>query len=62
MSKLFYPNDGRPPISFTSKEVIAEYMGEVMNGYGTVEIEGNSVLTQIQGQYLKIGEVKLKSK
>ncbi|MBQ9231565.1 MAG: hypothetical protein IJ190_10390 [Prevotella sp.] len=58
MNKMFYPNDGRPPISFTSKEAIAEYMGEIMNGFGPIEIEGDSVLTQIQGHYLKIGEVK----
>lgn len=58
MSKMFYPNDGRPPIPFTSNEAIAEYMGEVMHDFGPIEIEGDSVLTQIQGQYLKIGEVK----
>ena len=55
---MFYPNDGRPPIPFTSNEAIAEYMGEVMHDFGPIEIEGDSVLTQIQGQYLKIGEVK----
>lgn len=58
MSELFYPNDGRPPISFTSKEDIAEYMGEAMNGFGPVEIEGDLVLVQMQGQYIKIGKVK----
>lgn len=58
MSKMFYPNDGRPAISFTSTEDITEYMGEVMRDFGPVEIEEGSVLTQIQGQYVKIGKVK----
>ncbi len=55
---MFYPNDGRPAIPFTSTEDITEYMGEVMRDFGPVEIEGGSVLTQIQGQYVKIGKVK----
>lgn len=58
MSKKFYPNDGRPPISFTSTNEIAKYMGEIMNDFGPIEIDGDSVITQIHGQYLKIGEVK----
>lgn len=58
MGKMFYPKDGRPAIPFTSTEDITEYMGEVMRDFGPVEIEGGSVLTQIQGQYVKIGKVK----
>ena len=58
MNKKFYPNDGRPPISFASIDEIANYMGEIMNNFGPIEIDGDSVLTQIHGQYLKIGEVK----
>lgn len=58
MSKMFYPNDGRPPISFNSKEDIAEYMGEIMNDFGPIEIEGDLVLAQIQGQYVSLGKVK----
>ena len=33
-------------------------MGEIMNELGPIEVQGDSVLTQIQGQYLKIGELK----
>jgi len=58
MSKKFYPNDGRPPVPFTSTNEIAQYMGEIMNYFGSIEIEGDSVLTQIHGQYIKIGEIK----
>lgn len=58
MRKMFYPNDGRTPIPFTSKEDIAEYMGEVMNDFGPIEIDGDQVLTQIQGQYVSLGKVK----
>lgn len=55
---MFYPNDGRPPISFNSEEDIAEYMGEVMNDFGPVEIDGDLVLTKIQGQYVGLGKLK----
>ena len=55
---MFYPNDGRPAIPFTSTEDITEYMGEVMRDFGPVEIKGDSVLTQIHGQYINIGKVK----
>ena len=58
MSKKFYPNDGRPAIPFTSTEDISEYMGEIMNDFGPVEIHGGSVLTILKGNYIKIGEVK----
>lgn len=58
MRKMFYPNDGRPPISFNSEEDIAEYMGEVMNDFGPVEIDGDLVLTKIQGQYVGLGKLK----
>ncbi len=58
MNKKFYPNDGRPPISFASTDEIAEYMGEIMQNLGPIEVDGKNVLTQIYGQYLKLGEVK----
>lgn len=58
MSKKFYPNDGRSAIPFKSVEDIADYMGKIMHDLGPIEIVGESVITQIQGQYLKIGEIK----
>lgn len=58
MNKVFIPNDGRPAISVSSIEDIEKYMGEIMNGFGSIEVQGSSVLTQIQGQYIKIGELK----
>ena len=58
MSKMFYPNDGRPAIPFTSTQDIVDYMGEAMKDFGPVEISDNHLLTQKYGQYIKIGEVK----
>ena len=58
MSKKFYPNDGRPAIPFTSKEDLVKYMGNILNDFSTLEIEGNHVMTQKHGQYIKIGEVR----
>ena len=55
---MFYPNDGRPAIPFTSTQDIVDYMGEAMKDFGPVEISDNHVLTQKYGQYIKIGEVK----
>lgn len=58
MNKKFYPNDGRPAIPFTSTQDIVDYMGDVVKNFGPVEINDNHVLTQKNGQYIKIGEVK----
>ncbi len=58
MNKVFIPTDGRPAIPVSSIEDIKEYMGDIMNKFGPIEIQGDFVLTQIQGQYLKIGELK----
>jgi len=55
MSKKFYPNDGRPAIPFTSTQDIVDYMGDVVKNFGPVEINDNHVLTQKNGQYIKIG-------
>lgn len=58
MNKVFIPKDGRPAIPVSSIEDIKEYMGEIMNEFGPIEVQGDLVLTQIQGQYIKIGELK----
>lgn len=58
MNKVFVPRDDRPAIPVSSTEDIKRYMGEIMNELGPIEVQGDSVLTQIQGQYLKIGELK----
>lgn len=58
MSKMFYPNNGRPAISVSSVKDIANYMGEIMSDFGPIEIEDNLVLTQIHGQYVGIGKLK----
>lgn len=58
MTKMFYPNDGRPAIPVSSERDIAEYMGEVMNDFGPIEINGDLVLTQLHGQYIGIGKLK----
>lgn len=55
---MFYPNDGRSAIPFTSIQDIADYMGEAMKDFGPIEIRDNHVLTQKHGQYIKIGELK----
>jgi hypothetical protein len=58
MSKMFYPNDGRSAIPFTSTQDIYDYMGDAMMNFGPIEIRDNHVLTQKYGQYIKIGELK----
>lgn len=58
MNKVFIPTDGRPAIPVSSTEDIKRYMGEIINELGPIEVQGDFVLTQIQGQYIKIGELK----
>ena len=58
MKKVFIPKDGRPAIPVSSIEDIKEYMGDIINEFGPIELQGDLVLTQIQGQYIKIGELK----
>lgn len=58
MNKKFYPNDGRPPIPFNSIDDITKYMGDIMSDFGPIEIEGDLVLAQMQGQYIGIGKLK----
>ena len=58
MTKLFYPNDGRPAIPVSSENDIAEYMGEIMNDFEPIEIERDLVLTQLHGEYIGIGKLK----
>ncbi len=57
MNKTFHPKNGEP-IPVSSLEDIKKYMGEIMNYFGPIEIDGEHVLTQISGQYVKIGELK----
>ena len=33
-------------------------MGEIMNDFGPIEIQGEHVLTQMNGQYFLIGELR----
>ncbi len=42
----------------SSIKEIKEYMGEIMDEFGPIEIHDNDVLTQISGQYMKIGKIK----
>ncbi|MBQ8095846.1 MAG: hypothetical protein IJ243_01985 [Prevotella sp.] len=58
MKKVFIPNDGRPPIEFTSLEDIKEYMGDIMDTFGPIETQGEHVLTRIGGQYIQIGAIR----
>ena len=58
MSKVFIPRDGRPAIPVSSKEDIKRYMGEIMDEFGPIELQGDYVLTQIQGQYIKLGKLQ----
>lgn len=58
MTKMFYPSDGRPAIPVSSENDIAECMGEIMNDFGPIEINGDLVLTQLHGQYIEIGKIK----
>ncbi len=55
---FFYPNDGRPSKEIFNEDDIREYMGEVMNGFGPLEIRDKKVLTQLNGQYICIGKIK----
>lgn len=57
MNKIFIPNDGRPAIHVSSIEDIKNYMGEIMNEFGSIELNGNLVLAQIHGQYIIIGKL-----
>jgi len=58
MSKKFYPKDGRPAVLVSSPKDIEKYMGEIMNDFGPIEIQEEHVLTQINGQYIQIGELR----
>ncbi len=58
MTKMFYPNDGRPAIPVSSEKDIVNYMGDILNDFGPIEIEGDLVLTQLHGQYIAIGKLK----
>ena len=58
MTKTFYPNDGRPGIPVSSEQDIVDYMGDAMNDFGPIEIEGDIVLTQLHGNYIGIGKLK----
>ena len=55
---MFYPNDGRPAIPVSSEKDIVNYMGDILNDFGPIEIEGDLVLTQLHGQYIAIGKLK----
>lgn len=55
---LFYPNDGRPFKEVFNEDDIREYMGEVLNGFGPLEVRDNRVLAQLNGQYTCIGIIK----
>ena len=57
MAKL-YPNDSRNPIEITSIDDIKAYMGDVMDSFGEIEIEGESVMTSLHGQYICIGKLQ----
>lgn len=55
--KKFYPNDGRPGIAITSVDDIRRYMGDVIDSFDSIEIDGEHVLAYIGGQPIKIGRV-----
>ena len=54
--KKFYPNDRRPGIEITSVDDIRSYMGDVIDSFVPIEIDGEHVLAYIGGQPVKIGE------
>ena len=58
MTKMFYPNDGRPAIQVSSERDIAECMGEIINDFGPIEVNGDLVLTQLNGQFVEIGKLR----
>ena len=55
MKKIFTPNDGRPSIEVSSLEEIREYMGDIMDHFGSIEAQDEHVLARIGEQYVKIG-------
>lgn len=55
--KKFYPNDGRPGTEITSVDDIRRYMGDVIDSFNPIEIDGKNVLAYMGGQPVKIGEL-----
>lgn len=55
--KNFYPNDGRPSTEIASIDDIRNYMGDVIDSFNPIEIEGKHVLAYMEGQPVKIGEL-----
>lgn len=58
MEYKFQPNDGRPPKTVSSMEDIRIYMGDVLDSFDNVEINGNLVLAYLQGQGVCIGKIE----
>lgn len=54
----FYPNDGRNPIEVSSTDDIKAYMGDIMDSFSEIQIEGDTVMTSLKGQYISIGKLQ----
>lgn len=52
---VFYPKDGRKPIEVSSTNDIRNYMGEIMDGFGDIEIYQGMVMTYKDGMPICIG-------
>lgn len=56
----FTPNDGRQPIIVNDTEDIRAYMGDIMNYFDDIVIQGENVLVGLKGHYTGIGRISSK--
>lgn len=56
--RLFKPIDGRPEIEVSSKEEIRQYVGNIMNYFGPIEIINDDlVVTYLDGSPFTLGHL-----